>query len=176
MFEIGFYRDQNTWEHKQIPIEFSKNDSDKNIEMLTYKNHYVLIKKFNVFLDNDNCTYNCRSRLNSYTCQNILIKHKEKCEQKQEITTIRTSDESHLHWKKYFHKSPIYIRIIADFEADKGIDNTNISNKTFNSYEQNPVPKCYYMVSELDDILKSGNYEHSLGYNDVDWYVYEVIK
>ena len=31
-----------------------------------------------------------------------------------DITTIRISSDSHLHWKNHFHKSPLYFRIYAD--------------------------------------------------------------
>ena len=48
----------------------------------------------------------------------MLIKHKLKCENDQDLTTIKTSNESHLHWKNHFHKNPLYFRIYADFEAD----------------------------------------------------------
>ena len=47
----------------------------------------------------------------------MLIKHKRKCENNN-TTTIRTSNESHLHWKNHFHKNPLYFRIYADFESD----------------------------------------------------------
>ena len=34
----------------------------------------------------------------------------------------------------------------------------------------------YHIVSELDDVLKSDYYKSPLGYNNVDWFVDEVIK
>ena len=36
------------------------------------------------------------------------------------------------------------------------IDMSNIGNKTTNIYKQNPVCNGYFIVSELDDLLKSG--------------------
>ena len=59
----------------------------------------------------------------------MLMIHKPNCEN-NDITTIRTSSESHLHWKEHFHKNQLYLRIYADFEADNGKDNSSISNKT----------------------------------------------
>ena len=47
----------------------------------------------------------------------MLIKHKQKCGD-DKITTIKTSNKSHLHWEKHFHKNPLCFRIYADFEAD----------------------------------------------------------
>ena len=92
------------------------------------------------------------------------------------MCTIRTSNESHLYWKKHFHKISLYFRIIADFEADNKIDGSSVGDKTTNIYKQNPVLNGYYIRSELEDDLKSGYYESPLGYNNVDWYVNEVIK
>ena len=105
----------------------------------------------------------------------MLMKHKQKCGD-DNITTIRTSNESHLHWKKHFHKNPLYFRIYADFEADNEKDDSIIGNKTTNIYKQNPVLNEYHIVSELEDVLKSDYYKSPLGYDNVDWFVDEVIK
>ena len=43
IFELNFYQDQNIWKHKSIPLlEVSKNISDRVIDILIYKFHYVL--------------------------------------------------------------------------------------------------------------------------------------
>ena len=73
IYDLGF--DQN--KHKLLPIEISKNESDKVIDLLIYKNHYVLIKKLNVFIGKHDCKNVCRKCLNSYTTHNMLIKHKK---------------------------------------------------------------------------------------------------
>ena len=36
IFELFFYQDQNKWKYKLIPIQFSKNDSDRIIDLLYY--------------------------------------------------------------------------------------------------------------------------------------------
>ena len=113
--------------------------------------------------------------MSSYTSENMLIKQKQKCGE-DNITTIKTSNESHLHWKKHFHKNPFYFRINADFEADNENDDSIVGKKTTNIYKQNPVLKGYHIVSELEDVLKSNYYKSPLGYNNVDWLVDEVIK
>ena len=69
IYELGF--DQN--KHKLIPIEISKNESDKDIDLLIYKNHYFLTKKLNVLIGNEKCKYICRKCINSYTTHNMLI-------------------------------------------------------------------------------------------------------
>ena len=45
IFELIFYQDQIKWKHKLIPIEISKSNSDRFIDLAIYKNHYILIKK-----------------------------------------------------------------------------------------------------------------------------------
>ena len=50
IFELNFYQDENKWRHKLVPIENSKNSSDRVSDLATYKNPHALIKKLNVFL------------------------------------------------------------------------------------------------------------------------------
>ena len=175
IYELNFYQDGDKWKHNLIPVEISKNESDNVIDLIIYKNHYALIKKLHVFLGDHNNRFVCRRYLNSYTCENALMNRKEKCGD-DNICTIRTSNKSHLYWKKHFYRNPLYFRIIADFEAHNEIDGSNIGNKTTNIYKQNPVLNGYYIKSELEDVLESGYYESPLGYDNVDWFVKEVIK
>ena len=54
-FEINFHQDQNKWRHEIIHIEISKKKSDRVIDLANLrKNHYVLIKKLDVFLEDHN--------------------------------------------------------------------------------------------------------------------------
>ena len=75
-----------------------------------------------------------------------------------------------------FHQDPIYPRIYADFGADNAIDNSSTGKETTNVYKQNPVLNGYHIVSELDDILKSGYYDFPSGYVNVAWFVNETTK
>ena len=114
---MSYENSGSIWKYKLIPLEISENkNGDYEIDLLIYKNHYVLIKKLHVFLGKSDCKYVCRRCLCSYSNEKVLNKHKFKCQQ-QEITSIRTSNESHIYWKKYFHKIPLYFRVYADFEA-----------------------------------------------------------
>ena len=92
----------------------------------------------------------------------MLKLQKQKCEN-NDITTTKTSSESHLHWKKHFYKDPIYLRIYADFEADNEKDNSTLGNKATNIYKQNPVLNGYHIMSELEDVLRSGYHKFPLG-------------
>ena len=158
-----------------IPIDISKNDSDRAIDLIIYKNDYALIKKLDVFLGDHNKKFICRRCLNSYTSVIMLLLHKSKGKN-NDISTIRTSKEPHPYSKKHFHKNPLYFRIYADFEADNEKDNSIVGIKTTNIYKKNPVLNGYHIVSELEDVLKSDYYKSPLGYNNVYWFVNEVIK
>ena len=106
IFELTFYQDQNKWKHKLVPIEINKNDSDRVIDLAIYKNHIALIKKLDVFLGDHNKKFICRRCLCPYTSENMLMLLKPKCEN-NDITTIKTSKESHIFWKIHFHKNPL---------------------------------------------------------------------
>ena len=75
------------------------------------------LKEVNVFLGDYHKFFICRGCLNSYASENMLNLHKPK-RKNNIIMTIRTSNESHIPWKKHFHKNPLYFRLYADFEAD----------------------------------------------------------
>ena len=105
----------------------------------------------------------------------MLMLHKQNSGD-ENITTLRTSNESQVYWKKHFHKNPLYFRIYADFDADNEKDKPSISNKTTNIYKQNPVLNGYHVASELEDLFTSGYYKSLLGYKNVDWFVNEVIN
>ena len=171
IYELGF--NQHNHKHKLIPIKISKNVSDKVIDLLIYENHYVLIKKLKVFIGKHDSKFICRKCLNSYTTNKALINHKKLCKENQ---VLRTSPESHIYWKKYFQKNKLYFRIYADFEADNEKEETNIGNKTTNIYKQEPVCNGYQIVSELEDILKTDYHKSPLGYENVIWFVDEMIK
>ena len=39
IFDLSFFQDKNKWKYKLIPIEISKNESDKVFDLIIYKNH-----------------------------------------------------------------------------------------------------------------------------------------
>ena len=83
ILELNLYQNRNKWKEKLFAIEISKNESDKFVDLLIYKNHYVLIKKLNAFLGKQDCRCFCRRCLNSYTIENKIIKQKQQCDLKK---------------------------------------------------------------------------------------------
>ena len=74
------------------------------MDLIIYKNHCALIERLNLFLGDQHKHFICRRCLSSYTSENMIMIHEPKCEN-NDITTIGTSNESHLHWKNHFHKN-----------------------------------------------------------------------
>ena len=95
-------------------MQIVKKKSKRVLDFLIYKNHCSLIKKLQTFIGNHNGIFVCRGRLSSFTNENVLDKHMQRCEQ-PEITSCKTLNESHSCWKKLFHKSPLHFMIVADF-------------------------------------------------------------
>ena len=77
--------------------------------------------------------------------------------------------------KNIFKKNPFF-RIYAEFEADFEKDSSSIGNKTTKIYKQNPILNGYHIMSEVEDVLQNSYHKSPLGYNNVDWFVNEVIK
>ena len=44
LFELYFYQDHNKWRHKLVPIEVSKNESDRVLVLRNFKTRYAPIK------------------------------------------------------------------------------------------------------------------------------------
>ena len=128
IFELNFYQDQNKWKHKLIPTEFSRNESVRVVDLINYENHYALIKALNRFIGIHH-KFICGRCLDSFTSENALTNHKEKCGD-DNICTIKTSNESQIQWNKQFHKILLLLGLYADFEADNEIDNPSIGHKT----------------------------------------------
>ena len=103
----------------------------------------------------------------------MLIKQRNLCGENHKL---KTSPDSHIYGKKYFHKNKLYFRIHADFEADNKKENTNIGDIITNIYKQESLCNVYHIESELDHFLRSGYYESPLGHENVDWFVDEIVK
>ena len=51
-----------------------------------------------------------------------------------------------------------------------------MGNKTTKIHKENPVVNGYYIVSESEDVLKSGYFDFPSGYDIVDWFLDEIWK
>ena len=78
--------------------------------------------------------------------------------------------------EKHFNEISLHFRIYGDFEADNKIDNCCVGKKTTSVYKQYLVCEGYYIMPDLNDVLTSGYCETPLGYDNLYWFVEEVIK
>ena len=95
-FELNRYLDQIEGKHKLFPIEVSRNETDRLVDLKIYRSQYVLIKKLNVFLGKQVFRFIFKGCLCPYTSQGVLIIQMQKCGQ-QKITSIKLINEPHLY-------------------------------------------------------------------------------
>ena len=83
-----------------IHIEISKNESNRVVDLLLFKNHYALIKKLKIFLGDHNKNFIIKGCSITYINDKTLINHKRKYGEYDKCT-IRTSSESHFFGKTF---------------------------------------------------------------------------
>ena len=73
-------------DYKLVPLYIFKNIENRRIiDLILYKNHYILLKKLHVFIGKHDNSYVCRNCLSSYSVQSELITHKKLCGNKNKI-------------------------------------------------------------------------------------------
>ena len=85
------------------------------------KSHYLYIKDFNTFMfhktKNENKKWFCRSHLQCFSSESVLIKHKEDClsiNGKQSVNL----EKGIIEFKNYFKQLPVPFKIYNDFESN----------------------------------------------------------
>ena len=114
------------YENKLVfPIYISDQTFKSSIDLLLLlnddKSHYVYIKDFNLFMfhktKNKNKKWFCKSCLQCFSSEHVLIKHKEDCSSisgQQSINLEKGTTE----FENYFKQLPVPFKIYADFECD----------------------------------------------------------
>ena len=108
-----------------FPIYVSDQKFENSMDLLLLinddKSHYVYIKDFNTFMfhktKNKNEKWFCKSCLQCFSGENILIKHKEDCLSINGIQSVEV-EEGITEFKNYFKKLPVPSKIYADFERN----------------------------------------------------------
>ena len=90
------------------------------------KSHYVYIKDFNTFMfhktKNKNKKWFCKSCLQCFSKENVLIKHKEDCLSINGKQSVQL-EEGIIEFQNYFKQIPVPFKIYADFECNlKSVD------------------------------------------------------
>ena len=85
------------------------------------KSHYVYIKDFNRFMfhktKNKNKKWFCRSCLQCFSSENVLIKHKEDCLSINGVQSVKV-EEGTIEFENYFKQIPVPFKVYADFECN----------------------------------------------------------
>ena len=164
-------------DYKLAPLYISKNiENRKIIDLILYKNHYIILKKLHVFIGKHDNIYVCRNCLNIYSVQSKLMTHNILCGKKNKSVYI-PSKKSHVKWNKYYQKMPIYSIIIADFEArnEPIINQDNVLSKTIDVCHQMPSCNGLYVINKINDMpIKMDYYKGTFGENNVKWFLNKI--
>ena len=107
-----------------FPVYISDQKFENSIDLLLVidenKSHYVYIKDFDRFMfhktKNKNKKWFCKSCLQCFSSENVLIKHKEDCLSISGQQSINLEKGS-IEFKNYFKQLPVPFKVYADFEC-----------------------------------------------------------
>ena len=90
------------------------------------KPHYVYIKNFDRFMfyktKSKNKKWFCKSCLQCFSSENVLIKHKENCLSINGKQSVKL-EEGIIEFENYFKQIPVPFKIYADFECNlRGVE------------------------------------------------------
>ena len=156
-------------EEKIYTLRMSKYERKHNIILLLIKNgensHYCLVKNLSALLTTQlnkhgHKLYFCLNCLNSFDKQEKLDKHKEYCNEKENVKVVMPEPETYLSFKNFVHSEKAPFVVYADFESilkpviDKEETNPNLSYT--NKYQKHePVSFVYYIKSFNEEVYKS---------------------
>ena len=132
-----------SYENKLVfPVFISDQTFKSSIDLLLSiddnKSHYVYIKHFNTFMfhktKNKNKKWFCKSCLQCFSSENVLIKQKEDCLSITGQQSINL-EKGTIEFKNYFKQLPVPFRTYADFECNL---------KNVECYEGRPYTKKYH--------------------------------
>ena len=97
------------------------------------KSHYVYIKDFDKFMfhktKNKNKKWFCRSCLQCFSSESVLIKHKENCLSINGKQSVKL-EKGIIEFENYFKQIPVPFKIYADFECNLRDAESNESSYT----------------------------------------------
>ena len=130
-----------------FPIHVSNEKFENSMDLLLLindnKSHYVYIKDFNTFMfhktKNKNKKWFCRSCLQCFSSENVLIKHKEDC--------LGINGKQSVNLDK---KLPVPFKVYADFECN--LRDVEIYEDSYTKKFHEHVPCSYaFKVACIDD-------------------------
>ena len=117
------------------------------------KSHYVYIKDFDRFMfhktQNKNKKWFCRSCLQCFSSESVLIKHKENCLSINGKQSVKL-EKGTIKFENYFKQIPVPFKIYADFECNlRGVE---CYEGSYTKKYQDHIPCSFaYKVVCIDD-------------------------
>ena len=139
-----------------FPVYISEQKFDDLIDFLFLigddKSHYVYIKDFNRFTfhrtKNKNKKWFCKSCLQCFSKENVLIKHKEDCLSINGNQSVQL--EGTIEFQNYFKQIPVPLKIYADFESN--LKDVESYEGSYTKKYQDHIPCSFaYKVACIDD-------------------------
>ena len=140
-----------------FPIYISDQKFEDSIDLLLLidddKSHYVYIKDFDRFMfhktKNKNKKWFCKSCLQCFSNENVLIKHKEDCLSINGKQSVKL-EKGIIKFENYFKQIPVPFKIYADFECNlRGVESYEGS---YTKKYQDHIPCSFaYKVVCVDD-------------------------
>ena len=106
-----------------IYVSDKKFEDSMNLYLLIgdNKSHYVYIKDFNTFMfhktENKNKKWFCKSCLQCFSSENVLIKDKEDCLSINGVQSVNV-EKGIIKFENYFKQLPVPFKIYAYFECN----------------------------------------------------------
>ena len=113
-----------------FPIYISDQNFEDSIDLLLLiddnKSHYVYMKDFDRFMfhktKNKNEKWFCKSCLQCFNIESVLIKHNEDCLNINGKQSLKL-EKGIIEFKNYFKEIPVLFKIYADFECNlRGVE------------------------------------------------------
>ena len=121
------------------------------------KSHYVYIKDFNRFMlhktKNKSKKWFCKSCLQCFSSENVLIKHKENCLRINDKQSVKL-EERKIKSENYFKQIPVPFKIYADCEHNLKKVKCNESSYTEKYQDHIPCNFAYKIVCIDDKFTK----------------------
>ena len=117
------------------------------------KSHYMYIKGFDKFMfhktKNKNKKWFCKSCLQCFSSENVLIKHKENCLSINGKQSVKL-EKGIIKFENYFKQIPVPFKIYADFECN--LKSVKCNEGSYTEIYQDHIPCSFaYKIVCIDD-------------------------
>ena len=125
----------------QFTFQIFENSMDLLLVIDENKSHYVYIKDFDRFMfhktKNKNKKWFCKSCLQCFSSENVLIKHKEDCLSINGKQSVKL-EKGIIEFENYFKQIPVPFKIYTDFECN--LKSVESYERSYSKKYQDQIP------------------------------------